>query len=133
MTAYFSLLLILAGILFGAALWSVILKIRRFEKIARLLLLIGPMFLIGMSIYWISVVKDVVYSRFVIIFLAILHSALFVLVGILIVGVIIILAVGGYWCVVNFRKTDFKVFWQGVRNDFISDWKKIKAWIEGEE
>ena len=133
MTTWFSLLSIVVGILVGAAIWSMILKIKRFEQISRLVAIVGAIVLIGMFIYSLSVIKGAAYSRLIITFLSLLYSAMYVVLGILTVGIMIILAVGGYWCVVNFRNTDFKVLWSRMRHDFLYGWERIKAWIEGEE
>ncbi len=49
------------------------------------------------------------------------------------IGVLIILAVGGYWLTVTLRDANYAAFRRRFRRDFSYGWRRIKAWIEGEE
>lgn len=132
-STWFSILLIFISIFVGAAIWGLILKIKRFEKFLRLAASLGPCVLMASFIYSLLVIKNVGYSLFVTICLSLLYSSIFIIMGILIVGTIIILSIGGYWLAVVLRKTNYRALWRHIRRDFFYGWNRIKAWIEGEE
>ena len=132
MTTLFSVLVLLISMLVGISIWGIFLKIRRFERAFRIVLLFGPAILIGMQFYSLSVIKAADYSTLAMIFLSILYSLAFVILGLLLIGIIIIVAVGGYWLVTTLRKTGYKPFWRRFRRDFSYGWNRIKSWLEGE-
>ena len=132
MTTLFSILILLISLLVSTSIWAVFLKIRRFERAFRTILLFGPAVLIGMQFYSLSVIKAADYPALTMIFLSLLYSVAFIILGLLLVGIIIIIAVGGYWLVTTLRQTGYKPFWRRFRRDFSYGWNRIKSWLEGE-
>lgn len=133
MTTCFTLLLFLTGILTAAALWAVNLDVRRFAPASRLIAMVGPIALLGMFIYSIYFIKGANYSWLLIFCLSLVTTMAWIFAGGLLVGVLIILAVGGYWTAVTLRNANYAAFRRRFRRDFSYGWSRIKAWIEGEE
>ena len=133
MTTLFYVLLILFSLLIGAALWSISLKIKRFERISTVLLRVGPCVVFAMSLYSIYFMKNDGYGLFHNLFLSLVMMAMLLVGAALMVGVLIIFAVGVYWTFVTLRGTNYAVYGRRVRMDFSSLWNKIKNWVEGEE
>lgn len=133
MTAWFTFLLFLIGILTAASLWAINLNVRRFAPASRLMAMVGPFVLLGMFIYSIYFIKGVNYSWLLILGLSLVTTMAWIFAGGLLIGVIIILAVGGYWTVVTLRDANYAAFRRRFRRDFSYGWSRVKAWIEGEE
>ena len=133
MTTCFTLLLFLTGILTAAALWAVNLDVRRFAPASRLIAMVGPIALLGMFIYSIYFIKGANYSWLLIFCLSLVTTLAWISAGGLLVGVLIILAVGGYWTAVTLRDANYAAFRRRFRRDFSYGWSRVKAWIEGEE
>lgn len=133
MTAWFYFLLVMLGLVQAMALWVLNLKIVRFEFSARRLAFVVPWFLVGMLFYSNYFVKEEVYSFWTAVVISFALACAIVLAAVLLVGMLIILAVGSYWVVVTLRETNYSVYRRRVRMDFSYAWNRIKAWIEGEE
>ncbi len=133
MTTWFTFLLFLIGILTAASLWAVNLNVRRFAPASRLMAMVGPVVLLGMFIYSIYFIKGSNYSWLLIFGLSLVTTMAWIFAGGLLIGVIIILAVGGYWTVVTLRDANYAAFRRRFRRDFSYGWSRIKAWIDGEE
>lgn len=134
MTVWFYFSLVILAMIQAMALWVLSLKIIRFEFTARRLAFLVPWFLVGMLFYSNYFVKEEgSYSLFTAIIISVALACAIVLAGVLLVGMIIILAVGTYWVVVTLRETNYSVYRRRVRMDFSYAWHRIKAWIEGEE
>lgn len=133
MTTLFYVLLILFSLLVGAALWSATLKIRRFERAADICLRGGPLVVFVMLFYSVYFMKNDDYGVLQNLFLSLVMTAMLIIGAALMVGVLIIFAVGAYWTFVTLRGTNYAVYGRRVRMDFSSLWNKIKNWVEGEE
>lgn len=133
MSIWFYLVLVILGLVQALALWVLNLKIARFEFCSRRLTFILPWFLVGMLFYSNYFVKDEVYSFLFALCISVALACAIVLAAMLLVGMIIILAVGSYWVWVVLRETNYSVYRRRVRRDFSYAWNRIKAWIEGEE
>lgn len=133
MTTWFSILLIIAGILCSASIWAINLKVRRYERFCRIVATFGPFVLLAMFMYSIYFIKGANYSWLLLICLSLGITIVWLFGGGLAVGVLIILAVGGYWLTVTLRDTNYAAFRRRFRRDFSYGWRRIKAWIEGEE
>ena len=133
MTMIFYFLLILISLMVAAALWSVSLKIRRFERAAQILLRGGPWIIFGMVVYSIYFIKNDDYGLLQNLFLSLVMTAMLIVGAALMVGVLIIFAVGAYWTFVTLRGTNYAVYGRRVRMDFSSLWNKFRNWLEGEE
>ncbi len=132
MNTWFSILLMLVGLLMGASIWAVNLKVRRFERFCRATVLFGPIVLLVMFIFSIYFLKGVNSSWLLLICLSVGITVVWILAGLLMVGVLIILVVGGYWLVITLRDMNYAVFRRRFRRDFSYCWREVKAWIEGE-
>lgn len=133
MTTWFTLLLFLIGILTAASVWAVNLDVRRFAPVSRLISMVGPIVLLGMFVYSIYFIKGANYSWLFIFLLSLVTTLVWIFAGGLLVGIVIILAVGGYWTGVTLRDANYAAFRRRFRRDFSYGWSRIKAWIEGEE
>ncbi len=133
MTTWFSVLLVVAGLVISASIWAINLKVHRFERFSRMCALFGPFVLLVMFMYSIYFIKGAYYSWLMLICLSLGITIAWLCAGALLIGVLIILAVGGYWLVVTLRDTNYAAFRRRFRRDFSYGWRRIKAWIEGEE
>ncbi len=133
MTTLYSVLLFVVGVLTAGAIWAVNLNLRRFEYSARLIAFFGPFVLLAMFVYSIYFIKGANYSWLLIFFLSLITTIMWIFAGGLLVGVLMILAVGGYWVTVTLRDTNYAAFRRRFRRDFSYGWSRIRAWIEGEE
>ena len=132
MSTWFSILLVFVGLLIGASIWMINLKVRRFERCCRMTALFGPCVLLAMFMFSIYFIKGVNSSWLLLICLSMAMTVVWILAGLLMVGVLIILIVGGYWLIVTLKDTNYAVFRRRCRRDFSYCWREVKAWIEGE-
>jgi hypothetical protein len=133
MNLWFYISLILLGILTSGSIWAVILNVKRFLPLSRLMTLLGPIALLSMFIYSIDVLKDGNYSWFILFCLSLISTFACICAGGLLVGTLIILAVGGHWTFVTLRNTNYSALWRRIRRDFAYSWSRVRAWVEGEE
>ena len=132
MSTMLTLGLILIGLLTAGCVWLINLNFDKYQAVARIASLVGMVMLTIMFIYSIHFVKGADYSWGLIFSLSLGMAIVWLLACGFTIGVVVILSVGIYWVIINWKNVNIKECWAEMKSDIKNEIQNIKSLFDDE-